>query len=486
MYLKKIVLQGFKSFADKTVIEVHQGVTAIVGPNGSGKSNISDAVRWVMGEQSAKTLRGGKMEDVIFAGTQKRKPLGYAEVSLILDNTTHFLPCDYDEVEITRRVFRSGESEYMINRTACRLKDINELLMDTGLGRDGYSIVGQGKIAEIVSSKGDDRRQIFEEAAGISKYRYRKNEAERKLNHTEDNLVRVRDILGELTERVEPLKRQSEKAIKFLDLREQLKGIEVSTLLEITDLKRRESEETGKIYDNAVREFEEAKVKLEEYNEKSDKLYAEIRESDTEIDGQRERLTKLENDGAGLNLTYEVRDGILHHTGEALASTLEGIIVKFADRIAYINHDIDDAIRAGILSIDDIPSELTDVLGKGHSERINRMVTSVITASTDSPVIMFTPEVGDATSKLRKFLFENVYTNSIAKSEDNKAQELLARLFEYYVKYPEQMPELYFKNTEIEPVERCVCDFVASMTDRFAINRYSELFIPQVWRGKQL
>ncbi|MBE7055583.1 MAG: chromosome segregation protein SMC, partial [Ruminococcaceae bacterium] len=186
MYLKRIELQGFKSFADKTVIEVHQGVTAIVGPNGSGKSNISDAVRWVMGEQSAKTLRGGKMEDVIFAGTQKRKPLGYAEVSLVLDNSTRFLPCDYNEVEITRRVFRSGESEYMINRTACRLKDINELLMDTGLGRDGYSIVGQGKIAEIVSSKGEERRQIFEEAAGISKYRYRKNEAERKLSHTED------------------------------------------------------------------------------------------------------------------------------------------------------------------------------------------------------------------------------------------------------------------------------------------------------------
>ena len=301
MYLKRIELQGFKSFADKTVIEVHQGVTAIVGPNGSGKSNISDAVRWVMGEQSAKTLRGGKMEDVIFAGTQKRKPLGYAEVSLVLDNSTHFLPCDYNEVEITRRVFRSGESEYMINRTACRLKDINELLMDTGLGRDGYSIVGQGKIAEIVSSKGEDRRQIFEEAAGISKYRYRKNEAERKLNHTEDNLVRVRDILGELTERVEPLRKQSEKAIKYLDLREELKGIEVSALLEITDLKRAESVKTGELYENAVREFEEAKTQLEEYNEKSDKLYNEIRETDSELDAKREHLAKLEADSTTIN-----------------------------------------------------------------------------------------------------------------------------------------------------------------------------------------
>lgn len=314
MYLKRIELQGFKSFADKTVIEVHQGVTAIVGPNGSGKSNISDAVRWVMGEQSAKTLRGGKMEDVIFAGTQKRKPLGYAEVSLVLDNSTHFLPCDYDEVEITRRVFRSGESEYMINRTACRLKDINELLMDTGLGRDGYSIVGQGKIAEIVSSKGEERRQIFEEAAGISKYRYRKNEAERKLNHTEDNLVRVRDILGELTERVEPLRKQSEKAIRYLDLREELKGIEVSALLEITDAKRAESVKTGELYDNAVREFEEAKIQLDEHNEKSDRLYAEIKETDSEIDSQRERLAKLEADGAAIeNERAIIKNNIENH-----------------------------------------------------------------------------------------------------------------------------------------------------------------------------
>ena len=314
MYLKRIELQGFKSFADKTVIEVHQGVTAIVGPNGSGKSNISDAVRWVMGEQSAKTLRGGKMEDVIFAGTQKRKPLGYAEVSLVLDNSTHFLPCDYNEVEITRRVFRSGESEYMINRTACRLKDINELLMDTGLGRDGYSIVGQGKIAEIVSSKGEERRQIFEEAAGISKYRYRKNEAERKLSHTEDNLVRVRDILGELTERVEPLRKQSEKAIKYLDLREELKGIEVSALLEITDVKRAESVKTSELYDNAVREFEDAKTKLDEYNEKSDRLYNEIRETDSEIDGQRERLAKLEGDSAAIeNERAIIKNNIENH-----------------------------------------------------------------------------------------------------------------------------------------------------------------------------
>ena len=197
-------------------------------------------------------------------------------------------------------------------------------------------------------------------------------------------------------------------------------------------------------------------------------------------------VEKLEKDGEGLNLTWEVRDGILNHTGSCMASTLEGVIVKFADRIAYINHDIDDACRAGILSLDDIPKDLLDTLGRGHSERINRMVTSVITASAGKPEIAFTPEIGEATMQLRKFLFDHVYTNPLAKSEDKKAQELLASLFEYYVRHPEEMPDLYYRNTKTVPVERCVCDFVGVMTDRYAIDRYTELFIPQVWRGRQI
>ncbi len=195
-------------------------------------------------------------------------------------------------------------------------------------------------------------------------------------------------------------------------------------------------------------------------------------------------VEKLENDGEGLNLTWEVRDGIVNHTGSHLASTLEGVIVKFADRIAYINHDIDDACRAGILSVDDIPSDIIDVLGRGHSERINTMVTSVIDASTEKPYIAMTEEVGKATEKLRNFLFERVYLNKEAKSEDSKAKELLIKLYEYFVAHPYKMPEFYFKNTENEPIERCVCDFVSGMTDRYAIDLYSELFIPKIWRGK--
>ena len=193
-------------------------------------------------------------------------------------------------------------------------------------------------------------------------------------------------------------------------------------------------------------------------------------------------VEKLENGGAGLNLTWEVRDGIVNHTGDHLASTLEGVIVKFADRIAYINHDIDDACRAGIMSIEDIPAEIREVLGEKHGVRINRMVSSVIEGSTDSPVIRMTPEVGEATNKLRKFLFDNVYYSPIAKAEEVKAMELLARLYEYFIRYPQKMPQVYYRNLETDPVERCVCDYISSMTDRYAIDLYKDLFVPNVWR----
>ena len=235
MQLKRIEVQGFKSFADKTIIEFDGGITTIVGPNGSGKSNISDAVRWVLGEQSAKSLRGSKMEDVIFAGTKHRKMLGLAEVSLVLDNSDHSLPLEFDEVVVTRKVYRSGESEYLINKSNVRLKDIQELFMDTGVGRDGYSIIGQGKIDSIISSKSEDRRSIFEEASGIVKYRTRKDEALRKLEHTNTNLDRVRDILTEIENNLGPLEKKAETAKKYLELKEELKGIDVKLFLNLID-----------------------------------------------------------------------------------------------------------------------------------------------------------------------------------------------------------------------------------------------------------
>ncbi len=231
MFLKSLEIRGFKSFADKTNLNFKKGVTAVVGPNGSGKSNISDSVRWVLGEQSVKTLRGGKMEDVIFAGTQFRKAVGLAQVSLTLDNSDNSLDTDYSEVTITRRIFRSGETEYLINNQKCRLKDIHSLFMDTGIGKEGYSLIGQGKIEAILSGKADDRRAILEEAAGIVKFKSRKEEAERKLSNTENNLTRIRDIISTYEERIEPLKEEREKALKYNVLSDDLRVREVSLLV---------------------------------------------------------------------------------------------------------------------------------------------------------------------------------------------------------------------------------------------------------------
>ena len=229
MVFKELEIQGFKSFPDKVKIRFDEGVTGVVGPNGSGKSNLSDAVRWVLGETSSRQLRAaGKMEDVIFGGTRRRGAMGFAMVRLTLDNSAHTLDIDADEAVIGRKYYRSGESEYTINGQLCRLKDIYELLLDTGIGRDGYSVIGQGRIAEIVAAKSSERREIFEEACGIAKYRYRKNEAERRLAAAAENLERLRDILDELEARVGPLEKESEKAQRFLELSARRKTLEVT------------------------------------------------------------------------------------------------------------------------------------------------------------------------------------------------------------------------------------------------------------------
>ena len=276
MYLKRLELQGFKSFADKTTLELMPGITAVIGPNGSGKSNISDAIRWVLGEQSMKSLRGQKSEDVIFAGTQSRKSLGFAEVSLIFDNMGGKLPIEYTEVTVTRRLFRSGESEYLINKTNCRLKDIVELFMDTGIGKDGYSIIGQGRIDEILSNKSEDRRHVFEEASGIVKYKARKIESEKKLEQTKLNLLRINDIIYEIEQKIEPLKEQSEKAKKYLNLKEELKNIEIGLFVyNINEYK----EKLAKIIEDTQilnTQKDEESNKLEEINNLKQKLKQEI------------------------------------------------------------------------------------------------------------------------------------------------------------------------------------------------------------------
>ena len=271
MYLKSLELQGFKSFPDKTLIRFGDDITAIVGPNGSGKSNISDAILWVMGEQSTKTLRGAKMEDVIFGGTQKRSAVGFAEATLTLDNTDRALAYDADEVMVTRRFYRSGDSEYYINKQSSRLRDIHEMFMDTGLGKEGYSNIGQGRIDEILSLKSADRREIFEEAAGISKYRHRKEETERKLLHTEDNLLRIGDKVSELELQLEPLKIQSEKAKKYLELKDELRGVEVAVWMETLD-------KLSAAAKKAEEDFTSASFVLQQAHDDLDHLYRQAEE----------------------------------------------------------------------------------------------------------------------------------------------------------------------------------------------------------------
>ncbi|MBR6523661.1 MAG: chromosome segregation protein SMC [Clostridia bacterium] len=401
MYFKSITLQGFKSFADKTVLDFNGGVTAIVGPNGSGKSNISDAIRWVMGEMSAKSLRGSKMEDVIFCGSEKRKPLGFAEVTITMDNSDKSLKLDFDEVSVTRRVYRSGESEYYINKASCRLKDIHELFMDTGLGRDGYSIIGQGKIDAILSAKSEERRHVFDEAAGISKFRYRKIEAERKLQTTNDNLLRANDIIAELESQLEPLKEQAEKAKEYLELRDVLKKGEIN--LWLTDMDRNKD-----LLDSAKKDHKIVadNISLMEQNiksteEKIAKLKEDSRIADSAIDSlraeiykKREEITKSESEAEIIKTNVEhSSNDILRITGEidvlkkqiaALTSSLEekaSLEKAFSEKSSLAHKKVSDcrgrldeisneikSLRDGVLTADADSESINEKLFRLNAE----------------------------------------------------------------------------------------------------------------------
>ncbi|MBQ9249639.1 MAG: AAA family ATPase [Oscillospiraceae bacterium] len=291
MYLRALEIQGFKSFPDKTRLTFEKDITAIVGPNGSGKSNISDAILWVMGEQRSKALRGSKMEDVIFGGTEKRNALGFAQVSLIIDNSAHIFDYEGSEVMLSRRYYRSGDSEYFINKESVRLKDIHSLLMDTGLGRDGYSIIGQGRIAEIVSSRSTDRREVFEEAAGISRFRYRKEEAERKLQRTDENLLRINDKIEELELQVGPLQKQAETAKRYLVLRDQLRVQEISVWMATLDRLRAQADSVQLEFSQAQQDLERAKASLEALYASSGSITERMHQKDVESEQARERLS---------------------------------------------------------------------------------------------------------------------------------------------------------------------------------------------------
>ncbi len=291
MYLKSIEIHGFKSFANKIKFDFHNGITGIVGPNGSGKSNVADAVRWVLGEQRIKQLRGGSMQDVIFSGTELRKPLGYAYVAITLDNSDHSLAIDYDEVTVSRRLYRSGESEYMINGAACRLKDVNELFMDTGIGKEGYSIIGQGQIDQILSSKPEDRRNLFDEAAGIVKFKSRKETAIKKLEEEKINLTRLSDILSELEKQIGPLEKQSEVAKEYLKLRERLKTLDVNMFLVENKSQRQQLEDAEKNLGIATESLDKAKESYEKAKEEYEGIQKKLEILDREIDEARARIT---------------------------------------------------------------------------------------------------------------------------------------------------------------------------------------------------
>ena len=325
MYLKSLELQGFKSFPDKTLIRFGDDITAIVGPNGSGKSNISDAILWVMGEQSTKTLRGAKMEDVIFGGTQKRSAVGFAEATLTLDNSDRALSYDADEVMVTRRFYRSGDSEYYINKQSARLRDIHELFMDTGLGREGYSNIGQGRIDEILSLKSADRREIFEEAAGISKYRHRKEETERKLLHTEDNLLRIADKVSELELQLEPLKVQSEKAKKYLELKEELRGVEVAVWLETL-------EKLSAAAKKAEEDYASASFVLQQAHDDLDRLYRQAEEMGETLRSRDGELETLRLKSNMLSATHQQMEGQM--------AVLRGNLQNNADNIHRIEEEL--------------------------------------------------------------------------------------------------------------------------------------------------
>ena len=323
MKLKAVEMQGFKSFPDRTRLNFDDGVTVIVGPNGSGKSNISDAIKWVFGEQSVKSLRGTKMEDVIFTGSVTRKPTGFAWVSLFIDNTERDIDVDSDEVVITRRLYRSGESEYRINNNMVRLKDLTELFMDTGLGRDGYSVIGQGKIAEIVSSKSTQRREIFEEAAGISKFRHRKTEAEHKLEQAEENLVRLRDIMGELEDRVGPLRVQAEKAKQYLVYADERKTLEVSLwVINLEKLRGFIKEQQDKLL-IAESDRNAAAQKMEEIESALQEITRQLQDAASFIERRHASIREIEERVGQERVDIAVKKNNLEHNNEKLQEIAE-------------------------------------------------------------------------------------------------------------------------------------------------------------------
>lgn len=442
MYLKSLELQGFKSFPDKIKLTFDKGLTAVVGPNGSGKSNIGDSVRWVLGEQSTKTLRGNKMEDVIFSGTVARKPVGFAMVTLNIDNSDRELNSDDDEVSVTRKLYRSGESEYKINGKNVRLKDINELFMDTGLGRDGYSIIGQGRIAEIVSAKSNERRDIFEEAAGISKFRYKKVEAERKLAAAQDNLLRLNDIVAELEGRVVPLKIQSEKAKKFVVLAQQKKTLEISVWVNrLEELRSKLDELENALLINKT-EYENIQNDIEREELKIQDGYRKIQESTVNIEDLREKILQTEQFSSEYKSDIAVCENDIAHSEGSLVSVRE----QQKNQSAY-KEKINKQIEEKITQIEEIKKQSESIETqleqvKKSFEEVQREAESIGKSSG-----MTGNEINNLYIKLSEFRSEIGNSDSSAQDADEQLEMLenqrkqLSELAEQYGKEKDEISD---------------------------------------------
>lgn len=409
MHLKSIEMHGFKSFANKIVLEFHDGITGIVGPNGSGKSNVADAVRWVLGEQSAKQLRGAKMEDIIFSGTQTRKPLGYAFVSITLDNSDHKLPIEYDEVTVARRVYRSGESEYLINGTACRLRDVQELFLDTGIGKEGYSIIGQGQIDKILSGKPEDRRELFDEAAGIVKFKRRKLAAEKNLEEERQNLLRITDIIREIEKQLGPLEKQSATARVYLKLKEDLKGLEINQFLREYEKIKSSRDQTEEKLVIATTHLEQLKTEYENTKEEYLLLEKQLEDCDTVIE-------KDKNDHNEILLNKEKAEGEIR--------VLKEQIISLKQNDEYIQNRMNSSEQ-------DIRTKKTEEAGylsekEAIDEKIAKM-DDLLTAASDelcrikNNIQLFTKEIEECNNGIFEFL--NI--NSGIKSNIQRYETML-------------------------------------------------------------
>ncbi len=425
MILKALEMQGFKSFADKTVFEFEKGITAVVGPNGSGKSNISDAIRWVLGEQSTKSLRGSKMEDVIFSGTSVRRPLGYAQVTLRLDNTDRSIKkYDTDEVAVTRRYYRSGDSEYAINGETVRLRDIHEMFMDTGLGRDGYSMVSQGKIDTMISTRGNERREMFEEAAGISHYRYSRTDSLKKLAQAEENLVRLRDILTELEGRIGPLKIQSEKAEKFLVLAGEKKELEIGLWLYTIDKAKKELKEQEDKLAICTNEYEQAETELETIEKKIDEAIAESQNITVKIEEIRANVAKYEEQA----LTIDANIAVLENSIEHNNSTVERIT-----RERNENTDAKAAIEKEIENCENEIKELTEFSETKQKDLLDLAERITETQKQGGSLADESSVLSGEIARLTKILADNRVASSTAKSsidEIKSRQDAIDELIE--------------------------------------------------------